>query len=135
MDQLLNILTQLGLGVATNAIYDFLKKTLAEKQINSQQIVNEIQNQIKMHGVSVQADTVINALVQNGFLEINQSHLHANQRLIFGSSQGKAIFGNNSTMTTNKTGILAGAGAFIETNGNAQVRHNPDGSISFHVGE
>ena len=133
MDQLLTVLAQLGLGVATNAVYDLLKG-FAGKQINPEQVAAEIQNRINMNGVSVRAETVISALAQNGLLVINQSHLHANESLIFGSTQGSAIFGNNSTMTTNKTGISAGAGAFIESNGNAQIRHNPDGSISFHVG-
>lgn len=133
MDQLLAVLTQLGLGLATNAVYDLLKG-FAGKPVSPQQVAAEIQNRIDMCGVAVQAETVINALAENGLLIIDQSNLHANQCLVFGSVQGKAIFGNNSAMTTNRTAITAGTGAFIETNGNAQVRHNPDGSISFHVG-
>ena len=87
-----------------------------------------------MHGVSVRAETVVSALAQNGLLVIERSRIHANQSLVFGSQQGRAIFGNNSAMTTNKTAITAGAGAFIQTSGNAQIQHNLDGSISFHVG-
>lgn len=88
-----------------------------------------------MHGVSMHAETVISALAQNGFLVIQQSHLHGNQGLTFGSVQGSAVVGNNSALTTNNTAITAGSGAFLETQGNAQVRQNADGSISFHVGE
>lgn len=134
MDPLLNVLSQLGLGLATNAIYDLLKG-LAGKSVSTQQVAQEIQNRINMCGVSMRAETVINALAQSGLLVIQQSHLHANQGLTFGSVQGRAIVGNNSALTTNNTAITAGSGAFMETNGNAQVRQNPDGSISFHVGE
>lgn len=134
MDPLLNVLGQLGLGVATNAVYD-LVKGLVGKNASAQQVAQEIQNRIDMNGVSMRAETVINALVQSGLLVIQQSHLHANQGLAFGSVQGRAIVGNNSALTTNNTAITAGSGAFMETNGNAQVRQNPDGSISFHVGE
>jgi hypothetical protein len=38
-------------------------------------------------------------------------------------------------MTTDKTQIDAGKGAHIQTKGNAEVRQNPDGSISFLTGE
>lgn len=134
MDPLLTTLSQLGLGLATNAIYDLLKG-LAGKSANTQQVAQEIQNRINMYGVSMSAETVINALAQNGFLVIQQSHLHGNQGLVFGSVQGGAVVGNNSALTTNNTAITAGTSAFMETQGNTQVRQNPDGSISFHVGE
>lgn len=134
MDPLLTTLAQLGLGLATNAVYDLLKG-LAGKSADTQTIAKEIQNKINMHGVSMRAETVIEALAKNGFLVIQQSHLHGNNGLVFGSLQGGAVVGNNSALTTNKTAITAGTGAFMETQGNAQVRQNPDGSISFHVGE
>lgn len=134
MDPLLSILSQLGLGLATNAIYDLIKG-FAGKNASTQHVAQEIQNRINMYGVSMRAETVINALVQSDLLVIQQSHLHANQGLAFGSVQGRAMVGNNSALTTNNTAITAGLGAFMETNGNAQVRQNPDGSISFHVGE
>jgi hypothetical protein len=134
MDPLLNVLSQLGLGLATNGIYDLIKG-LAGKSVSAQQVVGEIQNRINMTGVSMRAETVINALAQNGFLSIQQSHLYASQSIIFGSYQGGAVVGNNSSLKTDRTAIEAGTGAFVETQGNAQVRQNPDGSISFHVGE
>ena len=134
MDPLLTILSQLGLGLATNAIFELLKG-LAGKSASAQQITQDIQNRINMHGVTVRAETVISALAQNGFLVIQGSHLHANESLVFGSVQGSAVVGNNSALTTNNTAITAGSGAFMETQGNAQVRQNSDGSISFHVGE
>ncbi len=134
MDPLLTALGQLGLGLATNAIYDLLKG-LAGKTVASQQVTKEVQDQINMFGISMRAETVINALAQNGLIVIQQSQLHANQGLTFGSQLGRAIVGNNSTLSTNNTAITAGSGAFMETQGNAQVRQNSDGSISFHVGK
>ncbi|MDE2149254.1 MAG: hypothetical protein KGJ55_05345 [Gammaproteobacteria bacterium] len=130
----LTILSQLGLGVASSGIYDALK-SLASGKLKPEDFPGVVQNQLRLHGISMHSETVVNALVQNGFLSIQGSHLHANQALIFGSERGAALFGNNSAMTTKKTAIHAGAGAFIEAQGNAQIRHNPDGSISFHVGE
>lgn len=134
MDPLLAALGQLGLGLAANAVYDLLKG-LAGKSVDTQKVTHEIQDRINIYGISMRAETVIEALAKNGFLVIQQSHLHGNQGLVFGSQQGSAIVGNNSALTTNKTAITAGSGAFMETQGNAQVRQNPDGSISFHLGD
>ncbi len=134
MDPLHSLLGQMGLGMATNAIYDLLK-SLAAKPVEQATLVAEVQNRINLHGVTMRADTVISALTQNGYLSIQGSHLYAPTSLVFGSQVGGAMAGNNSTLQTSKTSIAAGAGAFIETQGNAQVRQNPDGSISFHTGE
>ncbi|HVS83891.1 MAG TPA: hypothetical protein VHE60_19315 [Pyrinomonadaceae bacterium] len=134
MDPILSVLSQLGLGLATSGVYDLLKG-LAARSVSRQEFTNEVQNRISMMGVSMRAETVIDALVREGFLTIEQSNLYASESLNFGSYQGGAIVGNNSSMRTDKTAIEAGAGAFLETQGNAQVRQNPDGSISFHTGE
>ena len=134
MDPLLTILSQLGLGLATNAIYDVLKP-VAGKQVDVKALAIEVQNQINVHGVAMRAETVISAIAQNGYLSIQDSNLYAPQSLTFGSHQGAATVGNNSTLTTDKTAITAGRGAFVQTQGQAQVRQNLDGSISFHVGD
>ena len=133
MDPLLNLLSQLSLGLATNAIYDLLK-SLASKPLEQKALWDQIQNRIDLNGVTMHADTVISALTQNGFLSIQGSHLYAHDGLAFGSQGGSALAGNNSTLQTAKTSIVAGQGASIQTQGNAQVRQNPDGSISFHTG-
>jgi hypothetical protein len=134
MDPILSALSQVGLGVATNAVYDYLKGLTSTRSYPSQQVVQELQNRINLTGLSVRAETVIEALARNGVLHVENSHLHANNGLVFGSVTGSAVFGNNSSMTTAKTAMTAGQGAYVQTNGNAQIRHNPDGSIDFLVG-
>lgn len=133
MDPIAALLAQLGLGVATNAVYDVIKN-LATTPKSAPELTRDIQDKINLFGVQMRAETVINALAQNGLLLIQQSHLHGSQGLAFGSYQGSAVVGNNSMLTTDKTAITAGTGAFMQTEGNAQVRQNPDGSISFHIG-
>jgi hypothetical protein len=132
LDLLLTLLSQLGLGLATNGVYD-LVKSLASKPLEQNALLEEIQNRINLNGVTMRAETVISALTQNGFLSIQSSHLYANNGLVFGSQGGSAVAGNNTTLQTAKTSIIAGQGASIQTQGNAQVRQNPDGSISFHT--
>lgn len=132
--EMIAVLAQLGLGLATNAIYDLLK-SCAGKEVSAKDVGAAIQNQINLHGVSMNAETVIRALSENGFISIKGSHLHANDSIVFGSVVGGASMGNNSELTTNKTAIHASGDASMNTVGNAQVRQNPDGSISFHTGE
>lgn len=133
MDPVLALISQLGLGLATNAVYDLLK-SLAAEPLEQKALLDEIQNRINLNGVTMRAETVISALTQNGFLSIQGSHLYATNSLVFGSHGGTAIAGNNTTLQTSKTSIVVGQGASIQTQGNSQVRQNPDGSISFHTG-
>jgi hypothetical protein len=134
MDQLLLLLNQIGLGLATNGIYDYLKGCF-NQPINAQALEKEIQNRLDIVGVQMTAKGVINALAEKGVLVIDGSHLHANDSLIFGSVEGSASVQNGSKLTTNSSAIHIGQGAAISTNENAQIRQNADGSISFHVGE
>lgn len=133
MGQLFDLLGQLGLGLATNAVYDLLKLTVSSPADRSQ-IEKQIENQIRLHGINMKASTVIDAVAQNGFITIQGSHLYASSAMAFGSQIGGAVFGNNSTLRTDQTAITAGSDAHMTTQGAAQVRQNPDGSISFHTG-
>ena len=133
MDQVLAVLGQLGLGVASNAVYDLLRRA-ASGGVPSDRLAAEIDACITMHGVSVSATTVITALAERGFLSIRGSDLYASQAIVFGSVQGRATAADNTTLRTDKTAVQIGAGAAIHTTGNAQIRQHPDGSITFHVG-
>ncbi len=134
MVDLLGLLGNLGLGIASNAIYDLLKDE-SVSQADKTVLEERLQNIINLKGVTMRAETVIKALAANGFLVIKGSQIHANKDLIFGSVTGSAIAGDGTKMSTDRTSIDAGKDAFVQTNGNAQVRQNSDGSISFHVGE
>ena len=133
MDPLLALLGDLGLGVASNAVYDFLKTKLVKAE--KQQANQELSNILKLHGVNIDAETVISALASKGFISIDSSHIYAKESISFGSVVGSAVAGNNTTLRTDKTAVVMGQGAYIQTQGNAQMRQNKDGSISFHVGQ
>ena len=134
MDDLLSLLNQIGLGLATNGIYDYLKGQAAQ-QANTQVLEKEIQDRLDIAGVQMTAKSVMSALAEKGILVVDGSHLHAKDSLVFGSVVGSASVQNGSKLTTDSSAIHIGQGAAISTNGNAQIRQNADGSISFHVGE
>lgn len=132
MDPISEYLYQIGLGVASNAIYDFLKSHVGSSR---QSVESGLENIIRMHNVNVTAHTIIEALATKGLLVIQGSNLYAPDGLVFGSTgQGTSIVGNNSRLATENTAIEAGHGAFIQTNGNAQIVQGSDGSIRFYAG-
>lgn len=132
----MTVLGNLGLGLATNAVYDFLKsRMLSPNPPTVSQLAAELQNVIDMNGVQVNAATVINALASDGIITIRQSHLHGSEGVTFGAVNGKAFFGDDSVSSTDKTAIHAqGMGSGIGIHGTGAVKQNPDGSISFHTG-
>jgi len=69
MDPLFDLLGQLGLGLATNAIYDLLKLTVTAPA-DREHLEQQIENQIRLHGVTMKASTVIEAVAQHGFITI-----------------------------------------------------------------
>lgn len=132
MDPIISVLSQLGLGVATNAIYDLVKARLSgPNPVSVEQLKLELQNVINMNGITLRADKLIEALATNGILQITNSHLHASERAVLGSNGGAAVFGHNSQSTTRTTAIQAGPGAWIQFSGNAQIEQAEDGSIIF----
>lgn len=134
MDPILACLMQMGVGVASSAVYDCLKH-LSRKSTDRKTVESNVQNILKIQGIQMRASTIIDALIKDGYLVINNSDLYAPDSITFGTIQGTAIAGDSTRLHTDRTSIDAGQGAFLKTTGNAQVRQNPDGSISFHVGE
>ncbi len=134
MDPLHDVLLQFGLGLATNGVYDILKSAI-QSRANIASTKKALSNQLRAHGINVEASTIICVLAEKGIITITESHLYAPKAIAFGSQEGETWVGDNSSTVTDKTKIDAGKGAFIHTKGSAQVRQNPDGSISFHVGK
>ena len=134
MDSLLSVLGQLGLGLATNGIYDYLKSCMG-KDISASDLEKQLQNRIDISGAQLKAQTIIRALTEKGYLNVTNSHLYAVNSIAFGSIQGEASIGDNSSLTTKNSAIHIGNNASIKTLGNAKIIQHEDGSISFHVGE
>ena len=131
----LAVLQSFGISVSASAFVEFLKARFAGGRVPSvAEFENELGGFLKIHGATINAATVINALATRGLLSIQGSALYAHQQITMGAGPGAQFqFGNNSSSHTANTGIVAGAGAQI-VGSNAAIVQNPDGSISFHVG-
>lgn len=132
----LSILGNIGLGVAGNAVYEFLKARLnGPNPPTKEQLQTELQNVINMNGVQVSAATVIDSLASNGIITIRQSKLHGPDGVTIGAVNGYTFFGDNGVTSTDKTAIRSqGIGTGIGIQGTGAVKQNPNGSISFHTG-
>lgn len=127
------LLLSLGLNIASNAIYDFLKTTFSEnKTLNENELKNKLSSHLNIQNSSIVADKIIEFLAKNGDIRIEGTNIYANDSIsILSSKDTKFIFGNNSSSATKNTRIDAGHGAFIQGQGGAGMKQNEDGSISF----
>lgn len=126
------LLLSLGINIASNAIYDFLKSALTQQQLTNEQLADELSNHLNISNARIAADRIIEFAAQNGDINISGTYIFANDSITMKSASGtKFTFGNNSTSKTSTSEISAGSGATIEGTGGAQIRQNPDGSISF----
>lgn len=127
------LLLQLGLGITSNAIYDFLKNEFSNKEnIKKSTLSSDLASFLNIQNANVIAKKIITFLAQNGDIKINGTKIYAENSIsLFSSKNTKFTFGNNSSSTTKNSSIEAGAGAFIEGSGGAGIRQNEDGNISF----
>lgn len=127
------LLLSLGLNIASNAIYDFLKTTFSEnKTLNENELKNKLSSHLNIQNSSIVADKIIEFLAKNGDIRIEGTNIYANDSIsILSSKDTKFIFGNNSSSATKNTRIDAGHGAFIQGQGGAGIKQTEDGSISF----
>jgi hypothetical protein len=63
MDPLIEVLSQLGLGIATNAIYDVLKAAILNRK-NVAATEKLLDNELSAHGINVQASTIIKVMAE-----------------------------------------------------------------------
>lgn len=138
MDPLIAALAQLGVSLASSAIYDaaktFIKRTPGTAPGDLAQALKEQFPSLTLDGASVVAQTVIDFFAERGFIDINGTSIYAANAVWMRSSPGTALtFGHGSTSSTEKTRISAGEGAEARMTGGAQIRQNDDGSITFHV--
>jgi hypothetical protein len=128
-----NIITNVGGGVITNAIYDAAKYLILNSK-TKEELIQKLDNTLHLFGVNASAESIVSIIASKGFILIEGSHIKSNTSITMGSSStGELTFGNNSTSETDKTKIEAGIGTFIKMYGNAKIEQGKDGSIKFYT--
>ncbi|WP_416308319.1 hypothetical protein [Neptunicella sp. SCSIO 80796] len=130
--ELLPLLQALGINITAGAILEIIK-SWANDEINDEELKKQLENQILIEGATIKAEDVINALAENGFITISDSHLHAEKCILLGSIDGIAILGSDSKLTTKATSVETSGNGQVQTQGNAHVQQT-EGSISIVAG-
>jgi hypothetical protein len=127
------LLLQLGLGITSNAVYDFLKDFFTKNsKADRLQLQNRLVSFLNVQNANIIADKIITFLAQNGDIRIEGTSIYANDSIsMFSSQNTRFTFGNNSSSTTKNTKIDVGKDALIKGQGGAGIKQNEDGSISF----
>ena len=137
MIDLAGVLSNLGLGVGANAIYDAIKNYITSSPDQSRQGLERVlQDAIRVTGQSIRASTIVDVLARSGAIEFHNSSVYAPQQISYVAQNGSRVtFGGTGRSETDKTAIVSsGRNAKIDIEGNGAVRQNADGSISFHTG-
>lgn len=121
------LLVSLGLNLAANAIHEIIKKFAREgKEPTIENLQRYLSSHMNVDGAQIKAEKIIEFLAQHGNIVINSSSIHAARQVTMASNYGTVcVFGNNSTSTTNQTGIVAGQGAQIVMSGGGQRLFKP----------
>lgn len=130
-----SVLSDLGVNLAANTVYDFLRSQFSsERKADLGTVQQRFESFLQVHGVSVSAATVISMLAKRGFLSIEGSFLYAPAQITMGAGPGAQFSsGKNSSSQTKNTAIKAVGHAYIKGS-NAAIVQDSDGSISFFVG-
>jgi hypothetical protein len=136
LGQVAAILSEAGIGISSNAAYDFLKRRFARrKTIHADELQDAIDAFLVVHGIHATASTIMELLAGRGLLQVTESRLYAPVALSISSAGGGTfVVGDNSRTSTDRTAVQAGHGAYV-VGRNAEIRQGADGSISFRVGE
>ena len=126
-------LLKLGLGITTGMLKDFLKNTFTGKSnITEAELKTAVNNFINICGANITSQKFIEFLANNGFINIKDSLIYANQSIIYQTDDFSNItIGENTESKTNKTSIRLGKGCSIKMGNNCAIVQNEDGSISF----
>jgi hypothetical protein len=127
-------LGQIGLGVLTNGVYDFLKSQFAGEKVKpAAEVTTQLGNYLTMIGAKVSAQTVLEAIARTGQLEIRGAQLHAGQALALGAEQGgRFILAGPSVAATPKAFIQMGPGTYVEASG-GMMEILEDGAVVIRV--
>lgn len=128
MDQLTLLLSQLGINIASSAIYDLI--TLSKRPNSVHEIENYLASNFQIENAAIKAETIVTFLAKHGDIVISNTNIYASKEVHLQSSPGTRLTMTGSTSNTDKTSIQVGGGAQIIAQGGAHIRQGDDGSIS-----
>jgi hypothetical protein len=127
------LVSDLGLNIAGNLLYDKLKEVFSNSEkISTEELKNSLVSYLNIENANIVADKMIRFLAERGDIDINGSEIFAKKSILYSSGQNTSFSLENSNSFTDKTGVILNNGKIIGTNGGG-MRQNEDSSISFRA--
>jgi hypothetical protein len=128
-----NIVSSLGGGIISNALYDTIKRIIFNSS-SKEELIKKLKSSLHLNGVKINAASFVTIIANKGFIKIEGSKITSNSSITLGSALGgEFIIGNNSTSQTDKSSIVMNGQSFIHMTGNSKIEQTEDGSINFHT--
>src|SRR5437867_9499777 len=108
-------LLSLGVNVAGNAVYDYLKSlVIAKPSISTVEVQDKLASFLSVDGANMKAEQIIAFLANRGDIVIRGSNMYSMKSITMASSAGTSFnFADGSRGATDKSSIDAGRGATV----------------------
>ena len=128
-----NIVSSLGGGIISNALYDTIKRVIFNSS-SEEELIKKLESSLHLNGVKINAASFVTIIANKGFIKIEGSKIKSNSSITLGSALGgEFIIGNNSKSQTDKSSIVMNGQSFIHMTGNSKIEQTEDGSINFYT--
>lgn len=129
-----DLLTSLGLNIASNAIYEFIKTFFAGKTNPTEEECKEaLKAFLSIENAHIYSDKIIKFLAAKGDIIISGSSIFSGESITYESSSSTNFqIKNNTNSKTNHTSIEIGSGASIKGAGGASITQTDQG-ITFSI--
>jgi len=124
-----DLLTSIGLNIASNAIYEFITTFFAGKTNPTQkEFKAALKAFLSIENADIYSDKIIDFLAANGDIIITGSSIFSGESITYKSSSATNFqIKNNTDSKTNYTSIEIGAGASIKGAGGASITQTDQG--------
>lgn len=129
------VLAEIGINVASDAVWRTLQEIFQEKNPTRDELAQDLQSEVpelSIKGAEAIADSAIDMLAEQGELEVTDSRLYAKESFTIASEPWTEFRVSGSTTETEKSKIDVSEGTEIVGKG-AKIEQDEDGNISFYT--
>ena len=119
-------LIETGSGLTVEVIKAGLGRVFSRGGATKTALKKELNNVARVHGTTIHADNLINAMARNGFLQITDSNFYAANSVRFGGeNDGFSL--HNVDSRTNHTVVHTGPHGFVQGGPGSSIVQGPPG--------
>ncbi|WP_146047382.1 hypothetical protein [Haloferax marisrubri] len=129
------VLSDMGVGVASSAVWSTIQKAIANGKTDPEEVSKELANEIPeidIEGAQVISQEAIRFIAENGPIRINNSHLDSESKIIMTSEKGGEFSLEDSTSENQTTAIVVEGDAAVRGSNGGEIVQDEDG-IEFRV--